>query len=241
MSAPVAGHRRTEATGSRAGRGEIAVWRIDLDGSHALDAPPADPAERERAARFAFERDRVRYLRCRRALRLLLAARHGAAPESLRFATGPHGKPCLPAARGGFNTSHAEGFALVALSEEADVGVDVELVRDRGDIHDLARGVFDGAERARLARTPPAGAIRDFLAGWTRKEAVLKAHGAGLTIEARDVPVGLERARRIVRVDDREFHVETVIDDGNALASVAAAGGWSSLRIHDFNPGDFLP
>jgi len=164
-----------------------------------LHTEPTEPllaslsqAERQRAGRFVFARDRRRYLAAHCALHHLLAVRTGVPAEALRFAEGPHGKPSLasrPACA--FNLSHSEDIALFALADEGEIGVDVEMLRPMHDATELAERNFSRAECAELASTPPK--LRDlaFLLGWTRKEACLKAIGSGLSIAPHGFTAGL--------------------------------------------------
>jgi len=142
------------------------------------------PDERERAAGFVFARDCRRYTVARARLREWLAELLGVAPEALVFAYGAQGKPRL---EGGphFNLSHSGERALFASCAGAPVGVDVE-VRREVDPLALARSVFSPAEQAALAAQPEQRRQQAFFATWTRKEAVIKATGLG-------VSQGLER------------------------------------------------
>jgi 4'-phosphopantetheinyl transferase len=144
------------------------------------------PDERARAARFAFERDRRRFIVGRARLRQLLGARLGAAPQSLDFVYGAHGKPALArrAERRDlrFNLAHHEGVAVYAFAEGAEVGVDVEAVRRLEDADDVAQRCFSPAEHE-VCRTC------GFFYCWTRKEAFVKALGCGLSRPLTDIDV----------------------------------------------------
>lgn len=128
------------------------------------------------------ERDRNRYIRARGALRLLLGDCLGAAPESLRFAYGPLGKPALaaPAIPLHFNVSHAGDLALIAVCQGRPVGVDVEQIRLDYGGEAIAERFFSPGERAWLLRLPPSQQTTGFFRLWTRKEAYLKARGEGI-------------------------------------------------------------
>jgi len=67
------------------------------------------------------------------ALRRVLATYLGEEPERIRLGEGEHGKPRLEGGgeRLEFNLSHSGALALVAISGEHPVGVDVERVRPR--------------------------------------------------------------------------------------------------------------
>ena len=75
---------------------QFQLWLADLGAP-----PPAallatlSSAERDRAARFVFERDRRRYAAAHATLRSLLASHLEVAPGALEFETGEFGKPSL--------------------------------------------------------------------------------------------------------------------------------------------------
>ncbi|RYF66751.1 MAG: 4'-phosphopantetheinyl transferase superfamily protein, partial [Comamonadaceae bacterium] len=125
-----------------------------------------------------------------------------------------------------FNLSHSQGVGLIALSAEAEVGVDVELVRPMGDVTALADNYFDGAEQSALAAIGP-GPARDlaFFRCWTRKEACLKAAGIGLGLDTRSFHVGVEPAPCDVtlRLDDGPMHMTLASTDDGHGAVVALA------------------
>lgn len=152
------------------------VWVVDLRAE--VDWLPPTPAEAERAARFVNDTLRRRYLRSHAALRAILGT-YTAAP--LEFAEGEHGKPYLAADRDlRFNLSHSEELALMAVSREAEIGVDVERFRPLPECMAIAERFFPPGEAAALADVPAAGREVEFFRRWTRIEAKLKARGIGL-------------------------------------------------------------
>ena len=113
----------------------IQVWSVDLALSEARLARCGawlSPDEAARADRFLRAEDRDRYRASHAALRLILARALGVAAGALAFAAGPAGKPELAGAQAGslrFNLSHSGTRALVGVSLEAAIGVDVEALR----------------------------------------------------------------------------------------------------------------
>jgi 4'-phosphopantetheinyl transferase len=166
----------------------VHVWRA------ALDPPPGrldvlagylSPDERARAERFHFPRDRRRFLAARGTVREILGAYLGRPPAALAFAYGPQGKPALdpPDAAGlDFNLSHSAGVALVALARGRPVGVDVEAMRELTDLPGVAARVMTVAELAAFEALPAGARAAAFFALWTRKEAYMKALGAGFSL-----------------------------------------------------------
>jgi len=140
-----------------------------------------DPEERDRAARFVFDRDRRRFIVSHAWTRLALASCLDCAPESLRFYAGPTGKPRLLGTPGDvrFNVSHSGERALVALALGQEVGVDIEQHRPV-DVIELANKFFERSEIKSLERLSQTKRVAAFFRCWTRKEAFVKALGNGL-------------------------------------------------------------
>jgi 4'-phosphopantetheinyl transferase len=172
---------------SPAGRAStLDVWRVrHADGAQAPASARSllSPAELERAGRYHRDVHRQRFLAVHAALREILGAALGVAPCAVAYEIGPHGKPRLAGAGGlHFNLSDTEGCALIALSTHGPLGVDVE--RHRGDrsLADVAERFFSEAEVRALRALEPGQRTAGFYRVWTRKEAYVKALGAGLSL-----------------------------------------------------------
>ena len=136
------------------------------------------PDESARAARFYFERHQNRYVVGRGVLRTLLGAYLHLAPESVRFAYGPQGKPELSHNFASsdlcFNLAHSEGLGLLAVTRAASLGVDVERVRRLPEFDELVNRFFSPREADLFAKLPATEKPQAFFNLWTRKEAWLK-------------------------------------------------------------------
>jgi len=178
------------------------LWQVDLDATPAPQAVASlSETEWERARRFVFKRDRNRFIAAHAALRETLSSQCGIPASMLEFPQGPFGKPML--AEGGglrFNLSHSQSLALIAVCDDAEVGVDIELLRPMPDAEALADTYFSAVERRALAALPPESRDRAFLCCWTRKEACLKATGMGLSVDTRSFEVGVSPEAREVRI-----------------------------------------
>ena len=148
--------------------------------------------EKDRASRFHRAEDRALFALTRGTLRCLLSAATGVSAEEIGFAEGPYGKPCLAGTHGPhFNVSHSGCWALIGFSGSRDIGVDIECMRAAGGELDLARSFFSAAEYHSLEGLTNAMLLSSFYKIWTCKEAVLKAHGAGITEHLKDFSVEL--------------------------------------------------
>jgi 4'-phosphopantetheinyl transferase len=168
----------------------VDVWVADLDVPAAIEralAAELDDAERARAERFRFPHLERRFVVSHAMLRRLLRL-HTDAP--LDFVVGPHGKPALASGDGPhFNLSHSGERALVAISADHPVGVDVELIRPLQRQDAVAERIMSPAELDRYQRAAEADRLHALLDVWTRKEAVLKASGEGITAALRGIDV----------------------------------------------------
>ena len=168
----------------------VTVWHIPLsEGPTVDDHALLDAAERRRAERFLREGDRRRYVRAHAAMRRILAQEAGCRPDRLVFVAGEYGKPALADGSVRFNLSHSGDHAVLATSFDVEVGIDIE---NRAiDTQRIAGLVLAEGEMKAFAALPPDEQEAAFLRAWTRKEAVLKAVGCGLTLDPCAVEVGL--------------------------------------------------
>jgi 4'-phosphopantetheinyl transferase len=148
-----------------------------LDGSAPPDAGQLlSNEETLRASRLRDAGQAQAYVCAHAALRRLLSARTQREPRELRFKTGPHGKPAVEDAPDlHFSISYRKGCAAIAIAQRP-VGVDVESLRAGVDTKGIAQRFFTQDERAWIARADN----QAFYALWARKEALVKAAGAGV-------------------------------------------------------------
>jgi len=190
MRAPVAsGVRRTPAPG------EVHVFIGDLDTASADGCVLSDD-ERERAARFRFDRDRRRFVAGRAALRSLIASYLDVAAAEIAFDYGPQGKPFLSGSALSFNVSHSGGCAVYAFCSCFEIGVDVELLDHARYDEGVAERFFSPQEIATLHALTQTVRPSAFLRCWTRKEAFVKARGAGLSLPLHDFDVAFAPGTR---------------------------------------------
>jgi 4'-phosphopantetheinyl transferase len=153
--------------------------------------------ERARAERFHFERDRRRFIAARGQLRMILSRYTGVHPRSLVFAYGARGKPSLSQAFDAtgprFNLTHSGELALLAVTQDRSVGVDVEEIHPIDAVEPIAQQFFSQRENAQLLAVPKARRLEAFFCCWTLKEAYLKATGDGLWRPTNTFDVALTR------------------------------------------------
>ncbi|MFT4115708.1 4'-phosphopantetheinyl transferase family protein [Bradyrhizobium sp.] len=165
--------------------------------------------EQRRAERFRYAEHRHKYILARAGLRRLLAERLHVAPRAIELVENSYDKPRLAPKHGStdlkFNLSHSANLAVYAFTRGPEVGVDVEQVRQIPDAAELAEGFFSPDETVSLKSLPIDQRSLAFLACWTRKEAVIKAMGLGLScpLDAFDVTIDPHGPARVTRIDAR--------------------------------------
>ena len=147
--------------------------------------------ERERAARYRWERDRRRYIVRRGVLRELLSLYLHCPPAAIRLSSNPFGKPEIEAAALRFNLSHSQDVALYVIASGLEVGCDIEWRDPQLASPGIAEQFFSQREIAAMQVLGPARWAEGFFNCWTRKEAYLKARGCGLSIRLDSFDVSL--------------------------------------------------
>jgi len=217
---------------------EVHVWRAWLDAptsqveSH-LQTLSAD--ERARADRFCFQRDRMQFIVARGLLRNILGRYLGLAPDQLCFANTLHEKPALPETAGAlalrFNVSHSHCAALIAVTHDREIGVDIERIRVVAADIEIARRYFSPGELAVLEALPQDLRTEAFFRCWTRKEAYIKARGGGLSIPLDQFDVSLALGESAVRLQTKADPQEAArwslrdLDPGPGYAAALAVEG----------------
>lgn len=123
----------------------------------------------------------------------LLAAYLDRAVDDLPLQRAAFGKPFLADRALEFNLSHTRGGALLAISREQPVGVDLEAGTRQRPVVELARRYFAASESRCLEGLDASRRHGAFLALWSCKEAVVKAHGRGIGFGLARLAFSLDR------------------------------------------------
>ncbi len=201
------------------------LWHLDLEDPAfdlALDA--LSEYERRKAASFAFERDRLRYRRTHTGLRLLLGDILNVSAAKIAIEEIPLQKPfLLDFPHLSFSISHSGDHALVAISDDTEVGVDIEVIQEIRDKQGMAKTIFTTNEQFALANASLEDADRYFLQGWTRKEACVKAIGQGLSVPPNSFEVGIELDYKTVQISTPQKAYRTGVQSFNVSPTFAVA------------------
>jgi 4'-phosphopantetheinyl transferase len=166
--------------------GEVHLWRFPLVCSSVAFASSKtllSADELRRAERLLDARKAQAFIVGRGRLRQILGAYLQCEPATLDFAYGNDGKPALNKRHDTlhFNLSHSGDWAVLALSVDVALGVDLEKIDPALDYAALSARFFTSAENAHLHTAALHRQRRRFYRLWTRKEALLKGQGRGFS------------------------------------------------------------
>ena len=227
-------------------QGEIHLWRASLEDVervvlHRLEAT-LNPEEKSRAARFHFSRDRDSFVASHGILHELLGSYLKRPATEIEFRYGPQDKPALRTNDGEspirFNLSHSHGLAAYAFSCGREVGIDLEMIRPDFASDEIAEHYFSGMELTELRALPPELRVEGFFLCWTRKEAYVKAHGAGLQIPLASFNVSLTPAQpaKLRSSDSSRWSLYSFQPAPQYVGAVVGEGSECHLRHLEWRP-----
>jgi 4'-phosphopantetheinyl transferase len=189
---------------------------IDVDVIHARLVPSTDlsrlaavlsTSEQARAAGYRVPESRDVFTLARGLLRLELGRRIGAHPGDLVFDLRASGKPDLrrgaePRPDWRFSVSHTGPHVALAFAKGVDVGIDLERLGRPTNPLEIAKRYFTTRELAALEAAADTLRRPMFFAGWTRKEAIVKARGATMAESLKTLSVDLDPASAAPSYED---------------------------------------
>ena len=221
---------------------DVHIWAASLDSEAESCEELSEilsPDEKERATHLVFPLHRDRFIAARALLRMVLSSYVHHPPQDIEFRYSRHGKPSLAKSCGGdllqFNLSHSEGLVLYAVTQSRPVGIDIECIRRLNDMGSMVKGFLSESERHQLYSLPSNQQLRAFFAAWTRKEAYLKAIGAGISESMQHVEVSLapETPAKFLKIPCPAGHSWQLLDLDPAsgyVASLAVEGRDLDMR-----------
>lgn len=228
---------------------EVHVWRvftetISIQIKNLQEILSAD--ELERAGKFYFEKDQERFIKAHGILRMILSNYVGVEPQHLRFKYSAFGKPMLannPDNRSiCFNLSHSDGVVLYAVTLDHHTGIDVERVQSDIDTEQIAKRFFSSDENNLLDAVPEKERLAMFFKFWTRKEAVIKATGKGISYPMEKLDVSSMQdtfLSTIELIDDTKenlsFSVYDLFPEKGYAAAIAISGNDCKITCRHYS------
>lgn len=158
----------------------------------------------------------------------------GCGAERLPLSRSTQGRPLLGPPFATYDTgwSHSGEHLLLALGEAIQLGVDLERLRPRPRAAELARRFFHPQEVDWLQSLPEDERELGFLRLWCAKEALLKAHGKGLSFGLDKLIFAEDQGRlHLIACDDALGQAtEWTLHEWIPLPGYRAALAWRQLN-----------
>ena len=180
--------------------------------------------EINRTSRFYFAKDERAFVLRRGLLRVILAHYLGSTTDFI-FSYEGKNKPYLKDSSISFNVSFSRNRLLIAVTLNAQLGIDIEFMDKTSDFEQIARNFFTPTESNQILMLSAQQRLLAFYACWTRKEAYIKALAEGLykPLKSFQVSVG-EDAELVWDQDNANFNQWRLINvhvDENFSATLA--------------------
>lgn len=213
-----------------------------------------DDAEATRLEALHREADREQFVLGAALARAAVAHRLGIAPTEVQLdrlcprCALPHGKPRLrnPYAPLHLSITHSGELVAVAVVDNVETGIDVEVITQERDVEQLADSVLTRYEQltldsdARIGRADEARRVARFLCMWTRKEALTKMTGEGLRVALTRIEVSGPSDPPVLLSWSGQEHLpgQTVLRDldpprARHVAAIAIAAPCTRIRERD--------
>jgi 4'-phosphopantetheinyl transferase len=196
-------------------------------------------SEKLKAKCFKFLHHQRHYQAVHGILRIILARYLNLDPAQINFTHSDRGKPyltddCNPVNLQ-FNLSHSENRAIVGISRDRLIGVDLEKMRPMESSLQLAKRFFCPSEYALLTQAIPEERDKLFFQLWTAKEAYLKATGEGISGGLNQVEIALNPLHLINFPNWYLQSFESNPDDErNYWAAIAFEGEGENIEVKCF-------
>lgn len=227
--------------------GELHVWKIGLDCDYGRWQPLIallSSDEQIKADRYRFENLRRRYVIGRTTLRNLLGVYLNRAPEALHFAYNDYGKPSIANDHSGlhFNVSHSGEIMLVAFVLNGKIGIDIEAIQQDIDYMGIGQRWFSELEHKTLLKLPEHERVGAFFRAWSRKEAYIKALGAGLSYPLNCFSVSMDKTSHALlehqdgSQETKSWQIHDIEVSSAYSAAVAIEGAKWDVRHYHLEP-----
>jgi len=178
---------------------QIHIWKLDLKNDEVylkhLYENVLSPDEKKRADKLRSKDDQKRSIYSRGQLRKKLGAYLDVDPADISFSYNKYGKPSLNAEVHTedlkFNVSHSKDIVVYAITQNREIGIDVEYLKDVSRAEKIVDRFFSEEEKNFYNSQPEHKKKWAFFSLWTRKEAYSKAMGRGIGLPSKDFELNL--------------------------------------------------
>ncbi len=218
-------------------KNDLVVWVLELNSFSKNEQQRLfnflSREEKNKSNNYHFEIDRKRYIIGRAVLKQLIAKYTKRDVHSINFGYNSSKKPFLVPNNHNlqFNLSHSgELIAIAFRFDDMKIGVDVEMIDPSYDYDLILRDYFTENEKELISQFGyPA-----FFKIWTRKEALFKAQGIGLTDEMRWTTVLRKKGMNSLKAFNQTFYCKTMHFNLKYYLSIVSTTSLKSVSYHRY-------
>jgi 4'-phosphopantetheinyl transferase len=225
------------------------IWKIPLE----IPAPELsklfsllNDKEKNTATRFRLDQHRRRYIVSHAAMRNILGLLLNTSAHQIEFRTQENGKPYIPQSPIHFNLTHSKELALLAISYQGDVGIDLEYFKQGIDSLGIAERFFHPKEVEQIKQFSSEDRDKYFYFCWTGKEAYLKAKGIGIANHLKMFSLNLLdwQKLRVISAEKgleefKDWFTYTYQPQENYISTVVSSTTPSNILFHDYHLANF--
>jgi 4'-phosphopantetheinyl transferase len=217
----------------------IHLWQIDLHLSPDEEQTQfalLSEDEQKRALRFLADKHKKRFIAARSGLRRILSQYLSMPPEAITFSYSEHHKPALAPTHQSdlqFNLAHSSDKAVIAITHQHAIGVDIEKMKPK-DCLPLAKRFFSPQEYADLLALPKTQQPTAFYCIWSRKEAILKAIGTGLSLPLSSFSVACDERLEKISLENAAWSLVSIPVLNDYQTAVATNSPITSVSLWHF-------
>lgn len=219
-------------------KGDIHLWTISIDTSeNQIEGLRSvlSPGEKKKASYYKFEPIQHNYIVSQAVLRILLSSYLDVKPVDIKLGVHKKGKPFLVNDVSlFFNISNSHGICVYAFTRNAEIGIDIEKIRDLPDINQLIDKNLTTREKKYFQKDPD-NKLSRFFQFWTIKESYLKAIGEGMRLTPENLEFSLDNgAIRLQSVnygfDAADWQFKGFTREGNYMGALTYKGKDTVIR-----------
>ena len=233
--------------------GRIDIWSCESESLHARQAhyfALLSQEEKQRAQRFKFDIHRNQFIAFHGFMRTVLADYLKISPQDIVYSKGEKGKPYIDMPLKNispiqFNLSHTQNVALLAVTHDKEVGIDIEHIDRKTDWKGISQRFFRESEQNALFSLKESQQEHAFYSLWTRKEAYMKVLGTGLSLSPTeftltvppDAPALIEHHDQKIKACNTVQFIDISLPEtfNNFCATLASSGTIASHHFYQFS------
>ncbi len=201
-------------------QGNALVFRVYLPSvTHYVEKfwPCLSDYEQSQAKGFINNSLREKYISSHGILRYLLSFYANTKPQDIKYFFNPFGKPFLKNNLSiQFNMSHAKDYAVYIIALDSLVGIDIEWKDKENNLDDISEIVLNDQGLTFFRKLKDQEKLNAFYSIWTKKEAIIKAIGEGLSYPLKAInvldSVKNQKVHSSYKTNEYEFYGSNLYD-----------------------------